>query len=738
MTDLPEASEVRSADQTDVRTTEPTGQRGPAVPEWLQNLGSLSWRVLVVVGFLVVLWFMATAISVATASIAVAIVVAAVFAPFVLRLRDRGRSRNAAAAIVWATAILVIGGVILVLVVALFPYLADIVASISDGVQQAKTNIGGADVPSWLSSMAQDGLDQAREAGHETVSTIVGSVASVVTILILATFLVFFFLRDGDKAWLWIFQALGPSKLERITTAGDDALARVGGYLRGTTVLGAVMGISSYVFMFLLGVPLAVPLAILAFAATYIPYIGGMITTAAILLVTFGTQGLGSAAVMAALVALRGMAVSSYLRPAIYGRTVSMHPALVLIVLPAGFQIAGMIGLFAAVPITAVILTVARAARSIVEPDVPPPLPVLVPAWLDRMAQWSWRALVAFAVIALLVLILITVPLVVVPLILALIVAATLNPIVAALERRGRTRGMSTAISVSLATLAIVGVLALTMVSLVEQSDLLGNTVVAGSGMINEAAGGTLGLAHDAVSSGAGVVNGTIVSIAETLGTLGAVMFLSILLTFYFLRDGAGLWERLGTHARTDAAQALGAAGRRAFDVLGGYMIGTAAISFVGAASQFAIMVVLGLPLALPVFVLSFFGGFIPYIGGAVTTLVAFLVAVSVGDDLDIVIMGIWTIVFNLVQGNVVAPLVYGRTTHIHPAVVLVAIPAGGAIAGIAGMFIVVPAIGVVATTWRTVLSLFSADDTPGDTHPTIDPGPEIAGMDPAAEPGQG
>ena len=48
-----------------------------------------------------------------------------------------------------------------------------------------------------------------------------------------------------------------------------------------------------------------------------------------------------------------------------------------------------------------------------------------------------------------------------------------------------------------------------------------------------------------------------------------------------------------------------------------------------------------------------------------------------------------WTMVFNIVQGNVIAPVVYARTVHIHPAVVLMAIPAGAAIAGIAGMFIV-------------------------------------------------
>ena len=137
-------------------------------------------------------------------------------------------------------------------------------------------------------------------------------------------------------------------------------------------------------------------------------------------------------------------------------------------------------------------------------------------------------------------------------------------------------------------------------------------------------------------------------------------------------------------------------------------MFGTAAISFVGAASQLVIMVVLGIPLALPVFVLSFFLCFIPYIGGFISTGIAFLLTVAFGTPADIAIMAIWTIVFNLVTGNIVAPVVYGRTVHIHPAIVLVAIPAGAAVAGMLGMFIVVPVLGVVAATWRTVLTVMS------------------------------
>ena len=63
------------------------------------------------------------------------------------------------------------------------------------------------------------------------------------------------------------------------------------------------------------------------------------------------------------------------------------------------------------------------------------------------------------------------------------------------------------------------------------------------------------------------------------------------------------------------------------------------------------------------------------------------------------------------VARNFVAPLVYGRAVSLQPAVVLVAIPAGGALAGILGMFLVVPFLGVFAATWRTVLHAFDPDD---------------------------
>jgi predicted PurR-regulated permease PerM len=205
------------------------------------------------------------------------------------------------------------------------------------------------------------------------------------------------------------------------------------------------------------------------------------------------------------------------------------------------------------------------------------------------------------------------------------------------------------------------------------------------------------------IAAAAGLISG--------LATLVVVLFLSGLLCFYFLLDGQRFWQGVAGRIPSDRVTEVDGAATRAIGVLSGYMVGTGAISLFGAATQFLIMVLLGLPLALPLAVLSFFGGFIPYIGSFLTTFLAFLVTVEVGSPQDIAVMAIFTVVFNLVQGNFVAPLVYGKAVNLHPAIVLMAIPAGSEIAGVLGMFLAVPVLGVIAATWRTVLLAFA-------THP--------------------
>jgi predicted PurR-regulated permease PerM len=98
--------------------------------------------------------------------------------------------------------------------------------------------------------------------------------------------------------------------------------------------------------------------------------------------------------------------------------------------------------------------------------------------------------------------------------------------------------------------------------------------------------------------------------------------------------------------------------------------------------------------------------------------------------------------VFHIVEGNVVTPRVYGRAVNIHPAVILLGIPAGSAIAGVLGMFLVVPFIGIVSKTWRIVLHVFgpidpAAGGTSGDASmPVAGPAGEVDIIGPEPVPG--
>ena len=201
------------------------------------------------------------------------------------------------------------------------------------------------------------------------------------------------------------------------------------------------------------------------------------------------------------------------------------------------------------------------------------------------------------------------------------------------------------------------------------QAGDLHSAAVTGAATASADTGGQLGLLTQAVS-GSGDVIRSVITGAQVAAQVGVIVILSVLIAFYFLADGGKLWAKALGRVRPDVAPEVDAAGSRAFNVLGGYMIGTGAISFVGAASQLVIMLVLGIPLALPVFVLSFFLCFIPYIGGFVSTGIALLVTIAVGSPLDVGVMIVWTLVFNIVTGNIVTPLVYGRMVHLHPAVV--------------------------------------------------------------------
>lgn len=172
---------------------------------------------------------------------------------------------------------------------------------------------------------------------------------------------------------------------------------------------------------------------------------------------------------------------------------------------------------------------------------------------------------------------------------------------------------------------------------------------------------------------------------------------LTFVVLFFFLKDGdriAGYClARVGPRHREDAR----AAGERAWGTLAGFIGGQVVIAAADAVGIGLGLVLIGVPLAGPLAILTFFGGFFPIVGATAAGLVAVLVGLVSGGLTDALL--VLAVVFGVQQleSNVLEPVVMGRAVPLHPVVILVAIGAGTVLAGVVGAFLAVPLAAVAA-----------------------------------------
>src|SRR5690606_8382018 len=99
----------------------------------------------------------------------------------------------------------------------------------------------------------------------------------------------------------------------------------------------------------------------------------------------------------------------------------------------------------------------------------------------------------------------------------------------------------------------------------------------------------------------------------------------------------------------------------------------------------------LGVPEPAAIFMLTFLGAFIPFIGAFLSGLVAVMLALGdSGMDAGLAMLGV-VVVVQLVEGNILQPWIQARAVTLHPLVIALSVTAGGAIAGFLGVLLAVP-----------------------------------------------
>ena len=352
-----------------------------------------------------------------------------------------------------------------------------------------------------------------------------------------------------------------------------------------------------------------------------------------------------------------------------------------------------------------------------------------VPVLLAGAAAWSWRLLLIGAAGTMIVYVLIQLYVVVVPVILALFLAAALEPLVARLRRHGWPPALAAAV-----------VFLTTMVVLVLLVTWIGSTVAEELGDVGERAqegldevrgwlqGDPLNLSperldqleKDLTSSlgsggggGAGLAKGAR-AVTEAFG--GAVLLLFTL--FFVMKDGFRMadWfkDRIAPAQRNDAIEIT----RRARRIMRLYLVATALTGLIDAVLIGIALLVLGVPLVLPLAVLTFLGGFLPLIGATVAGLLAALVALVDGGFTTALLVVAATIGIQQIEGNVLQPVILERAVRLHPLVTVVAVGAGLLVGGLLGAFLSVPLVAIAAQTanyYRTRNLPDEADPEPDD-----------------------
>jgi len=202
-------------------------------------------------------------------------------------------------------------------------------------------------------------------------------------------------------------------------------------------------------------------------------------------------------------------------------------------------------------------------------------------------------------------------------------------------------------------------------------------------------------------------IAGYALTTASTVGNGLINLVLALVLSFFFLKDGPRWTPWLAAQTGPRAAPHVTALSQKTWATLSEFIRQQAFVGFIDALFIGIGLLVLGVPLVLPLAVLTFLGAFIPIIGAFVAGAFAVLIALVTKGATTALIVLIIVIVVQQIEGNVLQPIIQGRGFNLHAAVVILAVTAGSNLAGIIGAFLSVPVAALIAVIYRYVRDQF-------------------------------
>ena len=353
------------------RSTAESGESGAPPTDAAQELplgvrvaAAWSWRIVIIGLALAGFLWLIVQVRIIVIPLLIAILLTALLTPVVHWFERQNLPRWLG--VVFALAIF--GASVWVLLTLIITQLRDGLGDVADRSQQvwwemlrwaeATFGISARDVGGFADQLMKTIEEHQSELWNGALG-VATSAGQFVTGLLLTIFSLIFMLIDGRRIWNWVLGFLPARAHAPVDAAGRAGWVSVGQYVRVQIFVAFVDAVGIGVGAAVLGVPLAIPIAILVFLGSFIPFLGAITTGLLAAFIALVYNGPVNALIMLGVVILVNQIEGHVLQPLVMGSAVRVHPLGVVLAVSTGALLAGIPGALFAVPFAA-------AANSIV------------------------------------------------------------------------------------------------------------------------------------------------------------------------------------------------------------------------------------------------------------------------------------------------------------------------------------------------------------------------------------
>jgi len=334
------------------------------VPPTLKTAAGITWRVLILLAGLAVIFFILGQIFIVVVALFLAAFFTALASPIMNFLRKRAHMHKAVAMIL--AIILIAVGAIVVLTVVIRSIIEEgpqLATSFQDSMSELQKwasgpplNLSNDDFQGYITDVENWGKNFALDIGQSAL----GSVGDLVLGGSVFIFGVIFFMMSPQMIWNWVVSWMPTRSRPYVNTSGDLAWDSLSGYTRGVVVVALCDSILVFIGLLILQVPMAPALAAIVFFGAFIPVIGAPIATFFAAIVALAERGPIVALLVVALTVVVGSFDGDVMQPLVMGKAVSLNPLAIIILIAIGSIVLGIIGALVAVPLGAAVYRVMK------------------------------------------------------------------------------------------------------------------------------------------------------------------------------------------------------------------------------------------------------------------------------------------------------------------------------------------------------------------------------------------